>query len=136
MKALVGGFTKRKMATIPNVIPSHVATPVVSHRRHAGLRRARRPRVASRVFGAPFARPATRFEDAIHPPTEDRAMLRRSRRYVAAPAPRFATICGSTRERTMTLEEQAIQLLLRSPRLEVTTIIDLMDVSDAEFREM
>ena len=36
----------------------------------------------------------------------------------------------------MTLEEQAIQLLLRSPRLEVTTIIDLMDVSDAEFRDM
>jgi len=36
----------------------------------------------------------------------------------------------------MTLEEQAIQLLLRSPRLEVSTIIDLMDVSDAEFREM
>jgi len=36
----------------------------------------------------------------------------------------------------MTLEEQAIQLLLRSPRLEVGTIIDLMDVSDREFREM
>ena len=36
----------------------------------------------------------------------------------------------------MSLEEEAIALLLRSPRLEVTTIIDLMEVSDLEFREM
>ena len=36
----------------------------------------------------------------------------------------------------MNLEEEAIALLLRSPRLEVGTIIDLLDVSDAEFREM
>jgi hypothetical protein len=36
----------------------------------------------------------------------------------------------------MTLEEEAIALLLRSPRLEVGTIIDLLDVSDREFREM
>jgi len=36
----------------------------------------------------------------------------------------------------ITLEEEAIALLLRSPRLEVSTIIDLMDVSDRDFREM
>ena len=36
----------------------------------------------------------------------------------------------------MTLEEEAIALLLRSPRLEVGTIIDLLDVSDAAFRDM
>ena len=36
----------------------------------------------------------------------------------------------------MTLEEEAIALLLRSPRLEVGTIIDLLDVSDAAFRQM
>ena len=36
----------------------------------------------------------------------------------------------------MTLEEEAIALLLRSPRLEVGTIIDLLDVSDLAFREM
>jgi hypothetical protein len=36
----------------------------------------------------------------------------------------------------MTLEEEAIMLLLRSPRLDVGTIIDLMDVSDREFRDM
>jgi hypothetical protein len=36
----------------------------------------------------------------------------------------------------MSLEEEAIALLLRSPRLEVGTIIDLLDVSDREFREM
>jgi len=36
----------------------------------------------------------------------------------------------------MTLEEEAIALLLRSPRLEVGTIIDLLDVSDRAFREM
>ena len=37
---------------------------------------------------------------------------------------------------SMTLEEEAIALLLRSPRLEVGTIIDLLDVSDAAFRQM
>jgi hypothetical protein len=36
----------------------------------------------------------------------------------------------------LTFEEEAIALLLRSPRLEVSTIIDLMDVSDREFRAM
>lgn len=36
----------------------------------------------------------------------------------------------------MTLEEEAIELLLRSPRLTVGTIIDLLDVSDREFRSM
>jgi hypothetical protein len=36
----------------------------------------------------------------------------------------------------MTLEEEAIALLLRSPRLDVGTIVDLLDVSDAEFRDM
>lgn len=36
----------------------------------------------------------------------------------------------------MTLEEEAIALLLRSPRLEVSTIINLLDVGDREFREM
>jgi hypothetical protein len=36
----------------------------------------------------------------------------------------------------MTLEEQAIALLLRSPRLEVGTIVDLLDVSDRQFRDM
>jgi hypothetical protein len=36
----------------------------------------------------------------------------------------------------MTLEEEAIALLLRSPRLEVGTIIDLLEVSDRDFREM
>ncbi len=36
----------------------------------------------------------------------------------------------------MTLEEEAIALLLRSPRLEVGTIIDLLEVSDREFRDM
>ena len=36
----------------------------------------------------------------------------------------------------MTLEEEAIELLLRSPRLEVSTIINLLDVGDREFREM
>ena len=36
----------------------------------------------------------------------------------------------------ITLEEKAIALLLRSPRLDVTTIIDLLDVGDREFRDM
>lgn len=36
----------------------------------------------------------------------------------------------------MTLEEKAIELLLRSPRLEAGTILDLLDVGDGEFREM
>jgi hypothetical protein len=36
----------------------------------------------------------------------------------------------------MMLEEEAIALLLRSPRLTVGTIIDLLDVSDREFRSM
>lgn len=36
----------------------------------------------------------------------------------------------------ITLEEKAISLLLRSPRLDVTTIVDLLDVGDREFRDM
>ncbi|NJN51617.1 MAG: hypothetical protein HC809_07385 [Gammaproteobacteria bacterium] len=36
----------------------------------------------------------------------------------------------------MTLEEEAITLLLRSPRLAVGQIIDMLGVSDAQFREM
>lgn len=36
----------------------------------------------------------------------------------------------------MSLEEEAIALLLRSPRLDVGTIIDLLEVSDREFRDM
>jgi hypothetical protein len=40
------------------------------------------------------------------------------------------------RIRAMSLEEEAIALLLRSPRLPVATIIDLLDVSDAAFRAM
>ena len=36
----------------------------------------------------------------------------------------------------MTLEEKAIELLLRSPRLEAGTILDLLDVGDREFRDM
>ncbi len=35
-----------------------------------------------------------------------------------------------------TLEEAAAALLLRSPRLSVSRILDLLDVSDAEFRAM
>lgn len=37
---------------------------------------------------------------------------------------------------TMTVEEKAIELLLRSPRLAAGTILDLLDVGDHEFREM
>ncbi len=36
----------------------------------------------------------------------------------------------------MTLEEEAITLLLRSPRLAVGQIIDLLGVGDLEFRDM
>lgn len=36
----------------------------------------------------------------------------------------------------MTLEENAVELLLRSPKLDVGTIIDLLDVGDLEFRAM
>ena len=34
------------------------------------------------------------------------------------------------------LEEQACKLLLRSPRLSVTQVLELMDISDSEFRQM
>ena len=34
------------------------------------------------------------------------------------------------------LEEQACKLLLRSPRLSVSQVLDLMDISDREFRHM
>ena len=34
------------------------------------------------------------------------------------------------------LEEQACKLLLRSPRLSVTQILELMDISDSQFRQM
>ena len=36
----------------------------------------------------------------------------------------------------MTLEEKAVALLLRSPRLSPGTILDLLDVGDREFRDM
>jgi hypothetical protein len=36
----------------------------------------------------------------------------------------------------VSLEEAAATLLLRSPRLSVSRILDLLDVSDAEFRAM
>lgn len=36
----------------------------------------------------------------------------------------------------MTLEEKAIELLLRSPRLPAGQILDLLDVGEREFREM
>lgn len=36
----------------------------------------------------------------------------------------------------MTVEEKAIELLLRSPRLSAGTILDLLEVGDREFREM
>jgi hypothetical protein len=34
----------------------------------------------------------------------------------------------------VTLEEQALSLLLRSPRLSLSQILELLDVGDAEFR--
>ena len=34
------------------------------------------------------------------------------------------------------LEESAATLLLRSPRLSVSLVLELLDISDAEFREM
>ena len=34
------------------------------------------------------------------------------------------------------LEEQACKLLLRSPRLSISQVLELMDISDAEFRAM
>lgn len=37
---------------------------------------------------------------------------------------------------TASLEEAAAVLLLRSPRLSVSRILDLLDVSDADFRAM
>ena len=36
----------------------------------------------------------------------------------------------------MNIEENAVALLLRSPRLDVGTIMDLLDLGDREFREM
>lgn len=36
----------------------------------------------------------------------------------------------------MTLEERAVELLLRSPRLPTGKILDLLDMGDREFREM
>ena len=36
----------------------------------------------------------------------------------------------------MTVEEKAIELLLRSPRLSAGTILDLLEVGDGEFRDM
>ena len=35
---------------------------------------------------------------------------------------------------SVTLEEQALSLLLRSPRLSLSQILELLDVGDAEFR--
>ena len=37
---------------------------------------------------------------------------------------------------TPNLEESAATLLLRSPRLSVSLVLDLLDISDAKFREM
>tara|TARA_Y100001934_G_scaffold142261_1_gene171175 strand:+ start:1842 stop:2222 length:381 start_codon:yes stop_codon:yes gene_type:complete len=34
------------------------------------------------------------------------------------------------------LEEQACELLLRSPRLSVSQVLELLDISDSEFRQM
>lgn len=34
------------------------------------------------------------------------------------------------------LEEQACRLLLRSPRLSISQVLELMDISDADFRAM
>ena len=34
------------------------------------------------------------------------------------------------------LEEQAVSLLLRSPRLSLSTILDLLDLGDSDLREM
>jgi len=36
----------------------------------------------------------------------------------------------------MNIEENAVALLLRSPRLDVGTIMDVLDLGDREFREM
>lgn len=36
----------------------------------------------------------------------------------------------------MTLEERALSLLLRSPRLTVTQILELLDIGDSEFRHI
>ena len=36
----------------------------------------------------------------------------------------------------MQTDEVALALLLRSPRLSLTTILDLLDISDAEFRQI
>ena len=52
------------------------------------------------------------------------------------PAPRRAVAMATPYDVHMTLEEKAIELLLRSPRLDVGTIIDLLDVGDREFRDM
>lgn len=38
--------------------------------------------------------------------------------------------------RAMNIEENAVALLLRSPRLDVGTIMDVLDLGDREFREM
>jgi hypothetical protein len=37
---------------------------------------------------------------------------------------------------SVTLEEQALSLLLRSPRLSLSQILELLDVGDAEFRDI
>ena len=36
----------------------------------------------------------------------------------------------------MNVEENAVELLLRSPRLEIGTILELLELGDREFREM
>ena len=42
----------------------------------------------------------------------------------------------SERDEQEKLEEQACALLLRSPHLSVSQVLDLMDIGDSEFREM
>ena len=58
---------------------------------------------------------------------------------------RCRVVCGSSLQNAisepakiarMSLVEEALALLLRSPRLEVSTIIELLDVGDREFREI
>ncbi len=52
---------------------------------------------------------------------------------------RFANLCCKFMESTVTttnLEESAATLLLRSPRLSVSLVLELLDISDAEFRGM
>ena len=48
----------------------------------------------------------------------------------------MATMTDAAPRANTSLEEAAAVLLLRSPRLSVSRILDLLDVTDAEFRAM